>query len=769
MQEKVSQSSKWDKAYLAADKYITFNEDDPELRAITLRLPDPPDIRYIDGYGKPPEQQKFQKIPMPKRLELLSERALTQAQDSKYEGRMVSYMHGKLFWQILNDEADDYRKEIDYIKKMHWYLQHGYWCFIFGKPTWISPKYLFYLTFYYPKAVNGNKIEYRDEDRQVKIFEEYCDTTTETFKQLDKEGYAVANEDGIYEMIDARHRTSVGDIHPKRRRKGITMQACSDLIYTVIRGREKHGVIQADLGKSAEDIYNDHTIPTWNDLPVWLRPVYDGTQNPSTGIYLRPPQSVVGEKYLNGYIIWNDSAKEGVNDRRKIHFLVNDESAKVSLYQVDKRWRVDKYTMVQGAEIHGICRNPSTVEEMAAGGEQYQKMFAESDFYRRELTGMTYSGVFRLFRPVYKGWDGFIDEWGYSVIDMPTEAQLKNPPLNSQYHVLGMGSKEYWTRRYDNMLTDPQQHGNYRIEIRKHPMVSTDCWRGGAGDMGFNYIVLDQRLAELRNKPKTIRGNFIRRGDKSDWIPCDDGRFVVGNLFMGQDNLWVHGDNVWDEKKGVFVTAKRPMYPSRRTAGADPFDYGNSNPSTKAEFHLSKGGFAVVNNPDPQESHINIKDWDSFQIECYYENKPASLEAYCEDVLAACIWYGCLVNVESNKKRLIEYFIDEGFGGYLWYATAPDGTIRKEPGTYAGTGTKNDMLNSLRDFIEYRAHKCKIKEFLQQAKEMTSPKQLTRLDGLAACGWAVYASKGTYGQAIERVHGTSDWDLADMYEEPYTY
>ena len=116
-----------------------------------------------------------------------------------------------------------------------------------------------------------------------------------------------------------------------------------------------------------------------------------------------------------------------------------------------------------------------------------------------------------------------------------------------------------------------------------------------------------------------------------------------------------------------------------------------------------------MSNPDPQESEKNIKDWESFQLICYYDNRPPSLEEYCEDMLAMCIYCGALINVESNKKRLIEYFIDEGFGGYLWRGTNPDGTIKKEYGTYAGGGTKNDMLNGIRDFIEYRAHKTKIK------------------------------------------------------------
>lgn len=768
MQEKQppKNKSRYHSLYLPAQKYQTFNDNDTELRPWTIKLPEPPPLWSIDGYGLAPEEQYFQYTEDPPRLKQLSLSAYEQA-NAKYDGKLVLYMQMKLFWKMLSDEQESYQEEIALIRRVQWHIRYGYWFFLQGRPTWITPWHYYYLNFYYPNTLRGRRVDYRDEDRITELFEWYCYTCTEVFKELDEKGNAVPNENGEYEMIDVGRRVCFGSIQPKRRRKGETMKANSKMIQCTTLNREFHSVLQANTGDAAEDLYQDHVLPAWKKLPIWLRPIYDGALDSSAGIYFRPPGSIGHENYTDSWLVWNPSAKEGVNDRRKIAWLVDDEAAKVETADVSKRWAIDKLTLAQGTSIHGYSVHPSTVEEMSSSGIYYQTMWEHSNFYKRiRANGQTLSGLFRIFRKVDYGSDGFIDKAGYSVVGDPTEWQLNNPAHDSVYHILKKGSAQYWDEYYADMIADSTKHSQYRIEIRKNPRRSADCWLGSVGDMGWSYIILDQRLAELRIKPVSIKGNFKRRGDIVDWHQDDNGRFVVSNLFLGQQNQWTYGEDVWDEKKQSFVTAKRPLYPSRFVAGGDPFDYGNSNPTKKQEFHLSKGGGAVLHCADPAESHKNIKDWESLQLVCYYENKPPSLEEYCEDMLAMCVFYGAMMNFESNKRRAIEYFIDMGYGGYLWHASNPDGTIKKDPGTYNTAGTKNDMLNAVRDFIEFRAHKCSIKEFLLQAKEMTHPQAMSRLDGFSAVGWSIYAAKNTYGMAVQRVETNGDFDLTLLYDAP---
>jgi hypothetical protein len=759
-------TSKYQSLYVDPDKFVVFNDHDPELRPVRLKLPTPPELRLIDGFGLPPEQQKFQYHTIPPRLQRLSDICYDRAKE-KYQGYMIAYMQLNMFWQELNDDQETYKEEIAYIKRVHWHLRYGYWFFCLGKPTWITPWHYFYLNFYYANTLRGKPVDYRDEDRITEIVEWYAYTCTETFKHLDDNGEPIANDNGEYEMVDLGRRVFFGTIHPKRRRKGETMKACSRLLMMTILEKEFHSVIQANTGEAAEDIYTDHLLPAWQKLALFLKPRHDGNMDAVSGVYLKPPTASNNDKHLNSWIKFNNSAKEGVNDRRKLHGILNDESAKVDRgIDVGKRWKIDKLTLAQGQIIHGYCMSPSTVEEMASGGgEHYNEIWNESDFYKRvRVNGQTQSGLLRMFRPTWRGSDGFIDAFGYSVEQTPTEIQLKYPSYDSVYRDVYKGSFQYWTEYYDDLLKDPTKHNAYRLEIRKNPMTSSDCWRGSVGDLGLNYVLIDQRLSELRLKEQTIRGNFKRRGDVVDWLPDPNGKFVVSNLFLGQQNQVAHGGTIWSETHGTFIPAKRPRFPGRFTAGCDPFDYKVS-PDKKA-FHLSKGGIAVLHNPEASESHLPMKDWESYQLVCWYENRPVSQAEFFEDLLAVLIWYGALVNIESNIKEMFKMFIESGWGGYLWYGTNPDGTVKKDPGTYSGGATKSEMFNALRDFIEFRGHKCKIKEFLQQAKDIRDPKRLTAYDGLAAAGWSIYGSKSTYGLAVERIENDMDFDFQKLYEPP---
>lgn len=762
-------ASKYEKLYLPHQKYQIFNDKDSELRPWVIKLPDPPELSSIVGYGLPPEHQKFTYEEEPERLKVLANVAYDQAKQ-KFDGSMILFMQIKNFWRILSEEQDKYVEEIAFLKRVQWHLKYGYWFFCLGKPTWLTPWHYYYLNFYYPNTLRGKRVDYRDEDRITELFEWYCYTCTEIFKNVDKDGKPIVGDSGRYEMIDTGMRTCFGSIQPKRRRRGESMKANAKAQYCTFREREFHTILQANVGGKAEKLYHDHMLPAWKKLPLWLKPIYDGVFDSESGIYLKPPKSVSNENYLDSWIMWNDSAKEGVNDGQKLHFIVDDEAAKRDRGEVSKAWAIDKKTLAQGPLIHGYSVHPSTVEEMSSGGVYYQNICEQSNFYDRDRSsGQTTSGLLRIFRPIYCGADGFIDEYGQSVIDDPTEFQLKHPAKDSVYHIYNKGSKQFWTEYFDGLSSDPTKHSTYRMEIRKSPMRYSDCWIGGAGDMGFDYVAIDQRLAELRMKQQTIKGNFIRRGDFVEWVQDDNGRFLVSNLFLGQQNKWTYGNDVWDEKKQTHVTAKRPVFTTKFTCGADPFGYGSAgSPGSKNNFSISDGGIAVVHNPDTSEEKTNRKEWESWKLVCTYNNRPQSLDMYCEDVLAVCLWYGALLCFERNKERLWEYFVDAGFGGYLLYLSNPDGTLKDKPGVYAQTGTKDEMFNCIRDYIAWRAHVENHHDFLNDAREIRTPQQLTKFDLISAVGWALYGVQNSnYGLVIERLDSGGEFSLSDFYSDKY--
>ena len=57
--------------YKSADKYFVINNLDEYSDDIPISLPEPPDIKEIDGYGLHPDEQCFQRLEVPRKLKTL--------------------------------------------------------------------------------------------------------------------------------------------------------------------------------------------------------------------------------------------------------------------------------------------------------------------------------------------------------------------------------------------------------------------------------------------------------------------------------------------------------------------------------------------------------------------------------------------------------------------------------------------------------------------------------------------------------------------------
>jgi len=125
--------------YKEADTSFLVNSRS-SLRPIRIALPKPPPLKTIDGYGKAPEDQKFEKIEIPYRLKRLEDIAVEEAEKeaAKRSTVLSQFKISKHYWKYLKDNSDIYQEEIQFIKKMWWHRMHGYWFFNNGKPTYID-------------------------------------------------------------------------------------------------------------------------------------------------------------------------------------------------------------------------------------------------------------------------------------------------------------------------------------------------------------------------------------------------------------------------------------------------------------------------------------------------------------------------------------------------------------------------------------------------------------------------------------------------------
>jgi hypothetical protein len=763
--------SEYEDLYLPADEYVTYNDNDDDLTPIVLKLPEPPPLHTIDGYGLHPYNQKFTRHEVPKRLvylEIKAQEIVEKRANINRANRATPYRKQKEFWTLLEENKSDYTEEIKYIKKVHWHLNYGYWFFCKGKPTWISPWHYRYLNFgYIDDASNNYKPRYRDVDRRVYILGHYAYTAKETFANLDEDGFPVKSEDGTYKMKNVGRRVYYGLGKPKRRREGQTAQSSSDLLWIAERHRGVKCVVGADTGNNAVELFKDHMVKIWNAQPLFLRPINDVSNIEPSEISFTPPTGFALERnFLDTKIVVASSAGEGVVDRLKTYGILFDEAGKVERADVYSRHKTSKLTAAQGPNIHGWMKYPSTVEEMTDGGFEFQKLLDDSDFYKRNINGQTVSGLIRVFTPCWDGYDGYIDPWGYSVIETPTQEQLDYATDGCEYANSLMGAKEYWIKYYDNLLKSGDQ-SSYREELRKNPMRYADCWIGTSGDTGFDIVSVDRRLAQLRRKSETRRCTF--RWEDKPWGKAvlewdENGECEISDWEMLKEgvNLRYQGDPVYSESHDDYIPSWYPGRAQRFVIGVDPFDYKNRTQAmgTENKSRQSDGAIAVKWLYDPSiEESESRRDWNSDRFVITYLNRPPSEQEFVEYVARIAVWVGGLVNVETNKTTLLREFIENGFGGYLWRGQDEYGRPSKKYGTWTGPGSKNLYFAKTKDFVKYRVHKEKHVNYLKQIKNIKGPEDLTNQDLFTAGALCHVAETSYYAREIEKI-GDVDINVA---------
>lgn len=767
--------SKYD--YISEDRYVVLNDNDPDLRPIVLELPKAPPLSFIDGYGKKPSEQRFERLVIPPKLKSIEKEALTllKARVEK-ERAMVMTINRiqSMFWEILMSKHRELRDEFDFIRKVWWHRVHGYWFFNNGKPTYITGWHFMYLNFWTMPTHDGkNRPEYRDRDRKEFLFHKYAYETTETFARLDEQGWAIPNPDGTYEMKDLGRRICVGVVQPKNRRSGNTNKGLNMGLEITSRTISTDGMgIMSYTGENAGEAFAMKLMPAYEEWPIWMKPMTISTRA-SDEIRFDVPKNEYVAKGLKTKIGYASTANPKFYDSKKLVFALLDEEGKDNENEILKRWDVVKNTLGQGNMrlIHGYAYHPSTVDEIYDGAFDYRFLADNSNFYRRiDATGQTFSSMFRLFMPATEGLDDFIDSYGYSVEKEVLPYQRDEGFRETAY--------DYLQGRRDILLRDNtvESMRAYREEKKLFPMKYADCWLGEAGDIGFDIEKIDARLAELRRHDDSLRGNFEWVDDvfggEVKWVDdMEKGRFQLGmHPAINHRNkkvLVMHYSTI----ENRMVPMYRPDNPGVFILGADPFRFTNKNEAnikakkTGSRSRLSDGGIAVLWNYDPNIDHGRPKtSWESYKFVLSYRYRARNSDEYNEDVLKAAIYFGAMVYPEVNAESTWEYFIRTKFGGYLLYDIDPvSGRQREKPGVFSLDTNKQTLFNGLRDYIDTRCHVEMFSDFLQECKDINGMEEMRSYDRLTAHGLCLMGSKSTYVNRIKDVE-MKDYDLEDYVE-----
>jgi hypothetical protein len=203
----------------------------------------------------------------------------------------------------------------------------------------------------------------------------------------------------------------------------------------------------------------------------------------------------------------------------------------------------------------------STSNALDKGGNNFKKLYDDSDVTQRNANGQTRSGLYSLFIPMEWSYEGFIDTYGLPVFDTP-KTSIKGIDGNE----IDYGVIEHWQNEVDGLKTDSDGLNEY---YRQFPRTDQHAFRDETKQSLFNLTKIYEQIDynnDLRNSNILTRGNFQWEGGIQDtkviFYPNKDGRFLVS---------WIPPYHLQNK-----IILKNSMkYPGNEHIGAfgcDPYD-----------------------------------------------------------------------------------------------------------------------------------------------------------------------------------------------------
>jgi hypothetical protein len=512
-------------------------------------------------------------------------------------------------------------KYVDLIEGEFDKREHGHWFINNGVPTYMTGTHYMYLQW---TKIDIGLPDFRESNRIFYIYWEACKADNRSF----------------------------GMDYLKNRRSGFSFMSSSEISNTGTIVRDSRIGILSKTGSDAKKMFTDKVVPIVRNYPFFFKPIQDGMDNPKTELAFRVPASKITRKNmdqeaqdeidgLDTTIDWKNTADNSY-DGEKLLLLVHDESGKWEKPEnILNNWRVTKTCLRLGSKIVGKCMMGSTSNALSKGGENFKKLYNDSNPRSRSANGQTKSGLYSLFIPMEWNIEGYIDEFGWPVFDTP-----EKPIKGIDGEMITQGVITWWNNEVAALKGDSDALNEF---YRQFPRTESHAFRDESKQSVFNltkiYQQIDYNDSLIKDQVLT-RGYFHWKNGVKDseviWTPDKNGRFLVS---------WIPNNRL----RNNVITRGGKKFPGNEHMGAfgcDPYDIsgvvggGGSNGALHGmtKFHM-------------EEAPTN-----EFFLE--YIARPQTAEIFFEDVLMACIFYGMPILAENNKARLLYHFKNRGYRAY---------------------------------------------------------------------------------------------------------
>lgn len=522
--------------------------------------------------------------------------------------------------QQWNSAPREFKNQwIGYIEEQFDYREQGFWYMNNGVPTYITGSHWMYLQW---TTIDVGLPDFREANRILELFWEACKADKRCF----------------------------GMDYVKIRRSGFSYMSVAETANIGTLARKSLLGILSKTGKDARSMFTQKLGPIVRNYPFFFKPIQEGSTAPKTEISFRLPAKKITRKNmfeddeelsegLETTIDWRNTGNN-TYDGEKLLLLVHDEAKKYERpNNILESWRVQKTCLRIGNKITGKCMMGSTVNAKAKGGEEGKKMWDDSDIEKRNSNGRTKSGLYRLFIPFEYNAEGFIDRYGWPVINTP-----EVPIIGIDGEEIEIGAVDWWQNEVDALKRDPDALNEF---YRQNPRTVSHAFRDESVASLFNLTKIYEQIDyndSLILEQHVTRGNFYWLNGvpftKVVWQPDLRGRFRVSWIppLELQNRVQKRGD-------GRFY----PLNEHIGSFGCDSYDISGTvdGRGSKAallgltKMHMSEGA------PTNQ-----------FFLE--YISRPKTVDICFNDMAMALWFYGMPVLAENNKPRFLFHLRNNG-------------------------------------------------------------------------------------------------------------
>lgn len=539
------------------------------------------------------------------------------------------------------DEEPFYDERLEAYKKQEWDRRlNGFWFMNNGVAAYVTGSHYFYMQWW---QIDIGYVKFRMPDLEYFYFLQYC----------------------------IEDPNCMGMIEITKRRFGKTFRGGVFITEYPTRTKMTNGGIQSKTGGDAKKMFAKAVVNPFKKLPRFFRPEYDMSLGITPKSEIRFQQTNVrGKKAEDGLdkeelgsLIDFQSADVVAYDGQKLHRYFSDEWAKTVECNIYDRHDVIRYCLLDDeGNIIGKALYSSTVEQLESEKDGVQEaainLWNDSDQLNKGEDGRTPSGLYRFFMTADRARN--FDVYGYPDVEKTVKAILADRETIKH-------NQRAWAarvRKEARTIKEAFYAGNTKCEYNSENMTNQITW---IEDHPAECYWRQSRLNIRKEIEKSIFPNVKDKTKRSIGF-MDDAK--GGWFILERPNK----ENHFLDRGGFLEPLNKMMYQIGVDTTQDRIAVDGSNPAITV-FKKS----CIIDGEETGNYPVAL--WIS----------PTRLDIHFdEEVLKACMWYGCEANYEIDRRTdFYRYFCKENCQAFLtWTPKIMQNPLKKnfkvEYGTRSG-------------------------------------------------------------------------------------